>query len=144
MCLNDEGSLSSATCSSDVGKLDLLPSICWCDGQDLRYAPLAERKHKLRSILPKDSDHILYCDHVEHDGESLFRLACENETLRASLPNGSLILPCRIRKSWLKIRNTNYSQWEGREDLFLNESGTAILTFHCGTIVPGLMRKPNS
>ena len=45
----------------------------------MRYAPLTERKHKLRSILPKDSDRIMYCDHVEHDGESLFRLACEND-----------------------------------------------------------------
>lgn len=26
--------------------------LIWCDGQDLCYAPLTERKHKLRTILP--------------------------------------------------------------------------------------------
>jgi len=26
--------------------------LLWCDGQDFRYSPLIERKHKLRSILP--------------------------------------------------------------------------------------------
>ena len=74
------------------------------DGQDLRYFPLAERKHKLRSILPKDSD-CIYCDHVEGEGEGVFRVACENDLARG----------CR-RKA--KIR---YSQWEGREELFARE-----------------------
>ena len=94
--------------------------LLWCDGQDLRYTALTERKHKLRSIVPTDSDRIMYCDHVEHDGESLFRLACENDLegivakrkFDAYLPN---------KASWLKIRNTDYSQWQGREALFERE-----------------------
>ena len=49
-----------------------------CDGQDYVYAPLIERKQKLGSVLPKESKSILFCDHVEHDGEELFRLACAN------------------------------------------------------------------
>jgi len=88
-----------------------------CDGQHLRYAPLTERKRKLRSILPTDSDRIMYCDHVERDGESLFRLACENdpEGIVAKRKFDPYLL---VQASWLKIRNPNYSQWEGREDLF--------------------------
>lgn len=50
-----------------------------CDGQDYIYAPLIERKQKLRSVLPKESQRIFFCDHVERDGEELFRLACAND-----------------------------------------------------------------
>jgi ATP-dependent DNA ligase len=28
----------------------------WSDGQDLTHAPLTERKHRLRSVIPKNSD----------------------------------------------------------------------------------------
>src|SRR5215472_11670236 len=46
--------------------------VVYCNGQDLRYAPLMERKQKLRSILPT-GNRIMYCDHLENDGEGLFR-----------------------------------------------------------------------
>src|SRR5215472_8569425 len=32
------------------------------DGEDLRYVPLMERKAKLRALVSKGSDHMLYCD----------------------------------------------------------------------------------
>jgi bifunctional non-homologous end joining protein LigD len=94
--------------------------LLWCNGQDLRYSPLTERKHELRSILPSSSDRVLYCDHVEHDGESLFRLACEND-LEGIVAKHKFdpYLPDQAR--WLKIRNPNYSQWAGRERLFERE-----------------------
>ena len=53
--------------------------LLWLNGQDLRYAPLAERKHKLGSILPAGSERLLYCDPVEGGGESLFEIVCEND-----------------------------------------------------------------
>ena len=42
------------------------PRLCafdllWLDGEDLRYAPLAERKAKLRGLLP-ETDRLFYCD----------------------------------------------------------------------------------
>ena len=46
------------------------------DGEDLTYVPLTERKAKLRALVSNQSEHLLYCDHVEADGEKLFRLAC--------------------------------------------------------------------
>jgi len=33
-----------------------------CDGKDLRYSPLIERKQKLRAVLPSESSSFLYCD----------------------------------------------------------------------------------
>ena len=48
-------------------------------GQDLTYSPLVERKQRLRAILPKNSQSVLFCDHVEADGEELFALACRRD-----------------------------------------------------------------
>lgn len=121
VCLNDEGKpefrdLLFRRGESCFVAFDLL----WCDGQDFRYAPLTERKHKLRSILSASSERVFCCDHVEHDGERLFRLACENdlEGIVAKRKHDPY-LPDQAR--WLKIRNTNYSQWAGREELFDRE-----------------------
>lgn len=41
-----------------------------CDGQNLSHSPLIELKQRLRAILPKDSQSILYCDHIERTGKS--------------------------------------------------------------------------
>jgi ATP-dependent DNA ligase len=79
-----------------------------------------ERKHKLRSILPKDSERIFYCDHVERNGESLFRIACEND-LEGIVAKKMGDPYLQDQASWIKIRNTNYSQWQGREELFDRE-----------------------
>jgi bifunctional non-homologous end joining protein LigD len=53
--------------------------ILQCNGEDLRYLPLIDRKLRLRSVLPQRSDRIVYCDHIEHCGEDLFRLACQHD-----------------------------------------------------------------
>jgi ATP-dependent DNA ligase len=39
---------------------------------------LIERK-RLRAILPRENERIMYCDHVEAAGEELFQLACQND-----------------------------------------------------------------
>ena len=59
-----------------------------------------------------------------HDGKSLFELVCENalEGIVAKRKFDSYI---ESQASWLKIRNTNYTQWEGREDLFEREREAA-------------------
>jgi hypothetical protein len=64
----------------------------------------------------------LYCDHVERDGEGLFRLACESDL-------GGIVAKRRSdpylqgHAAWLKIRNRDYSQWAGCEELFKRERG---------------------
>lgn len=81
---------------------------------------MTERKHRLRSILPTNSERVFYCDHVEHDGESLFHLACQND-LEGIVAKRKFDPYIEKQASWLKIRNTNYSQWEGREERFERE-----------------------
>src|SRR6185503_18422338 len=92
-----------------------------CEGEDLRYLPLEERKHRLRGFVPSQGKRLLYCDHVELAGEEFFWLACERDLegivakrrFDPYLLNGSV--------NWYRIRNRNYSQWLGREDLFKRE-----------------------
>jgi bifunctional non-homologous end joining protein LigD len=49
------------------------------NGEDIRYLPLIDRKLRLRAVVPKNTERLLFCDHIEQDGEGLFRLACEND-----------------------------------------------------------------
>jgi len=91
-----------------------------CDGEDLRYFPLSERKHKLRSIVPQQSRRLLYCDHVEGQGERLFQLACKRD-LEGIVAKRKFDPYLPDNAKWYKIRNRNYSQWVGREKLFERE-----------------------
>ncbi len=98
--------------------------LLWVDGDDMRYLPLIERKRRLRSVVRERGERLLYCDHVEEDGKGLFRLACKHdlEGIVAKWKQGPY-LPDHEATSWIKIRNRNYSQWVGREELFERERG---------------------
>ncbi|SRR6266851_2250498 len=53
--------------------------LLWLDGRDLRHVPLIRRKRVLRSIIPRRSSCLLFVNHVERQGERLFRLVCEED-----------------------------------------------------------------
>jgi hypothetical protein len=90
------------------------------NGEDTRYLPLIDRKLRLRGIVPKRGERLLYCDHIEIYGEQLFRLACEQDLEGiVAKRKGDPYLP--EYAEWMKIRNQSYSQWAGREELFERE-----------------------
>jgi bifunctional non-homologous end joining protein LigD len=89
------------------------------NGEDTRYLPLIDRKLRLRAVVPKRGGRLLYCDHVEGDGEGLFRLACERDLEGVVAKHSEPYLS--EHAEWLKIRNHEYSQWVGREELFERE-----------------------
>lgn len=94
--------------------------LLWLNGEDLRYLPLIDRKLRLRTVVARGGERLLYCDHIDANGEALFTLACEHDlegivAKRKSDP----YLPNHA--TWLKIRN---SQWVGREELFERERGS--------------------
>jgi bifunctional non-homologous end joining protein LigD len=93
--------------------------LLWLDGKDLRYLSLSERKLELRRIIPKSSERLLYCDHIEGNGEALFRLVCEKDL--EGIVAKEKFAPYQPETRWLKIRNQSYSQWAGREELFEGE-----------------------
>ena len=84
----------------------------------MRQLPLVERKVRLRSVVPQRGERLPFCDHVEEDGEGLFRLACEQD-LEGMVAKHQYApyLPER-ETTWFKVRNRSYSQWVGREELF--------------------------
>jgi bifunctional non-homologous end joining protein LigD len=77
--------------------------LLWCDGQDLRYSALSERKQKLRSIITNRNQRVLYCDHVHSEGQKLFELVVAQDlegivAKRSTEPNSAMPshndLPC--------------------------------------------------
>jgi ATP-dependent DNA ligase len=98
---------------------DLLMS----DGRDLRTERLTDRKHELRRLLSKvPVSRMRYVEHVEQYGTSLFERFCEMdlEGIVAKHSFGNYVTE-RERTTWFKIKNRNYSQMEGREELFERE-----------------------
>jgi bifunctional non-homologous end joining protein LigD len=93
------------------------------NSEDLRYLPLIERKLRLRAVVPKRGERLLYCDHIDTDGEGLFRLACEHD-LEGIVAKRKSDPYLTEHAKWLKIRNHDYSQWVGREELFERERGS--------------------
>jgi hypothetical protein len=75
------------------------------------------------SDAARRSDHLLYCDHVEGNGEELFRLVCEAD-LEGIVAKPKFSPYLAEHANWLKIRNRDYSQWVGREELFERERGS--------------------
>jgi len=47
--------------------------ILWCDGRDVRNMPLLARKQLLKSVLPEHDDVLQFSDHIETEGEKLFK-----------------------------------------------------------------------
>jgi len=91
----------------------------WIDGEDLRGLPLIERKARLQAIVPsrRSQSRLRYHSHVERHGKALYQLTCERdlEGIVAKHRNG--IYDTR-RPAWIKIKNPDYSQKEGRVELF--------------------------
>jgi bifunctional non-homologous end joining protein LigD len=93
--------------------------LLYLNGEDVRQLPLLTRKAKLKRLLPSRSAHVLYVDHTKGSGQRLYELACQLDlegivAKKAASPYGQNAKG----KDWIKIKNPNYSQKEGRGDLF--------------------------
>ena len=86
------------------------------DGADLRALPLDERRRLLQGILPKGSPIVSEALSVTGRGRELFELMCSNDL--EGIVAKRLADPYDTRVRWLKIKNPDYSQKEGRGDLF--------------------------
>ena len=90
--------------------------ILWLDGTDLRSLPLGERRKRLQAILPTKSPIIAEALSVTGRGRELFELMRSNDL--EGIVAKRLDDPYEPRVRWLKIKNGDYSQTEGRGDLF--------------------------
>ena len=91
------------------------------DGKDLRTERLTDRKQELRRLIAKiPESRMRYADHIEHFGTALFQRVCEMD-LEGIVAKHSLAPYTTERTTWFKIKNRNYSQMAGREELFERE-----------------------
>jgi bifunctional non-homologous end joining protein LigD len=91
--------------------------LLWLDGRDLRERPLLERKRLLRQIVPPQPSPVLYVDHVAAAGVELFEAVCARD-LEGIVPKLANAPYAPDATTWVKIKNTKYSQAEGRADFF--------------------------
>jgi bifunctional non-homologous end joining protein LigD len=90
--------------------------LLWLSGTDLRPWPLRHRRQALEGILPAGSRVISEALSVSGRGRQLFELMLEHDLegiVAKHLPD-----PYEPGTKWLKIKNPDYSQKEGRGDLF--------------------------
>jgi bifunctional non-homologous end joining protein LigD len=90
--------------------------LLWLDGMDLRSLPLDERRQHLLSVLPSGSRYVSEPLAVQGRGCELFELI-QTHDLEGIIAK-RLADAYEPRTKWLKIRNPEYSQQEGRGDLF--------------------------
>ena len=89
-----------------------------------RDASMLSTKQQLRRLLgqlPRDS-RLKYVDHVDGSGTALFQRVCklDLEGIVAKQKSGPYTTD-REASTWFKIRNPEYSQMAGREELFERE-----------------------
>jgi ATP-dependent DNA ligase len=90
--------------------------LVWLNGVDLRSLPLSERRQALQAIMPKGSAIVSEVLSAEGRGCELFELMCTNDLEGIVAKRLADAYDRRVR--WLKIKNRNHTQKEGRGDLF--------------------------
>jgi len=75
------------------------------DGDDCRRTRLDERKSRLRKLLRKRSDAILYNDHMESDGQLVFERACQFGCEGIVAKRADSVYRSGRSRNWLKIKN---------------------------------------
>lgn len=97
--------------------------LLWLDGQDFRGRPLAERKAKLKKLIPARSAYMGYVTHWAERGKALFE-EIKKRDLEGIIAKRA-DAPYQQEAIWYKIKNPNYTQGEGRSDLFDRLRSTA-------------------
>ena len=94
------------------------------DGEDLRGLPLLERKKILEGCIVQGAPNVQFVDHVETKGEAPYEDICALDM--EGIVAKPLESPYRLikgRNPWWKIKNPNYSQAEGRGEIFNQKRG---------------------
>src|SRR4051794_25535209 len=94
--------------------------LLYLNGKDLRTLPLIERKAILNRLIRRKRSRMFYLDHVEGDGPLLFdevvKMDLEGNVCKRK--DSSYKVTDKPSRYWIKVKNSRYSQLEGREELF--------------------------
>ena len=87
--------------------------LVYCDGYDLRAAPLIERKALLRRVIDSDllGGVIQYSDHVEGNAEEVMRQACAMHLEGVISKRADAPYVARRAPDWLKIKCGNRQEF---------------------------------
>jgi ATP-dependent DNA ligase len=98
----------------------LCPTHDSINGNDLRTLPHLERKAMLKKVLRRKRSRILYLDHVVADGCLLFDevVKMDLEGIVCKRKDSPYKVTEKPSRHWIKVKNSRYSQLEGREELF--------------------------
>lgn len=91
--------------------------LLWPNGKDLRGLPLVARKQALKHILSTSSPRV-HVDHLRGNGTQLYRLACRLDLEGIVAKKADSPYEDGAIHTGLKSKTPNYSQKEGRSDLF--------------------------
>ena len=91
--------------------------LLWLNGHDLRQLPLIERKKLLHKLISKSRcERVIYAQHIAGRGTALYQ-----EIIERDLEG----MVCKRKDSvystvghWLKVLNPNYTQHDGRHEMF--------------------------
>jgi bifunctional non-homologous end joining protein LigD len=93
--------------------------VLWLNGKDIRDEPLLERKGRLSKLVRANAERVLYVGHIFKLGRALFAEVCRRDLEGiVAKPAESPYRMIRGESPWLKIKNANYSQKEGRGEMF--------------------------
>jgi bifunctional non-homologous end joining protein LigD len=101
--------------------------LLWINGVDLRRRPLLERKKQLERLVRTSGLRLMYAQHVEKDGKDLFKEICARD-LEGIVAKRKLSVYKDDGTGWLKIKNRNCSQTEGRHELLTRHTINKNLT----------------
>src|SRR5438105_6234907 len=98
--------------------------LLWNAGKDYRRDALVDRKQELRRLLARSSVTSLlkYTEYIDGSGTALFQRVCELDLEGVvAKQKFSPYVTEREASTWFKILNREYSQKDGREELFERE-----------------------
>jgi bifunctional non-homologous end joining protein LigD len=93
--------------------------LLWLNGEDLRDQPLLSRKRTLERLVKSAKNApLLYADHVPEHGVKLFEAVCEQNLEGIVGKKKDSVYSASAVRSWVKIKNPNYTETERRRELF--------------------------
>ncbi len=76
-------------------------------------------KAKLRKLIPRNPSRVLYLDHINGNGVELFEMACKQDLEGVvAKPKQSPYRELDGKPLWVKVKNPDYTQAQGRGELF--------------------------
>ena len=100
--------------------------LLFLNGRDLRGLPLLERKAKLQKLMPKKHPRIAFVEHIETEGEFVYRHAVNAGMEGVMAKRADSPYVGARNRDWLKFKAPNYHEGWERPTQRRSQSDTSI------------------